>query len=502
MRAASSARRASSSGEPSAAVLQVANAAAKLLEAGDGTSPAELRRVLIQQFGARTISKARVQLEQLVPGYAHLERSSPAGAKAPGQRVEQSPGAAVARRRLGSVEPQDGAIDWNSTLRSNVWGDRMERYVGINPKQVTGQDWRSPRRPRSVMPPELSLDAPEDGNVRRTTLAARCSRTSPQPESLVYHPDGHRESTDAEVTAEESRWGCHGADDPKAKMMDVFGASSSVRRGQEPYEDPEFATHRQWPGDLEPERSKDKAKPTGIRARPVEVNRDEARKREVRMQYNNGGVGQRPRPTRGTRASSIKGPERGYSRDEYRYAMRRGAAERLSLVQRLKTMELELTVEKQRNAQQEKQLLRLSAVQNQDQQAVGIEQHSPSSDTTDVVTPILRDPRIRRRAENSHSRASLACEVERELLMLALAAEQQLTVDGGGSPPSAAVRGYAAMVSQLSHEFHAEMAMVLDGPHPPPDTKTAGRTAKDHDTMSEVSQLPVVSRADFTPVIL
>jgi hypothetical protein len=474
---------ASAAGELTAAVLQVINAATRLLESG--VAATELRGALVQQFGARAVSKARAQLEELVPGYANLVASPavarPAPARAAHPRTSSAGGqpGSVPKRRLGSVEPQDGAVNWNSTLRSDVWGDRMERYVGINPKQVSGQDWRSPRRPRSVMPPELPLGAAEGEEADaagRTTLAERCSRAMPQPESSVFHPDGHRESTDAEVAADESRWGCNSAGAPNAKMLDVFGATSSVRRGQEsPYADPEFATHRQWPSDLEPDRSKDKAKPAGIRARPVEVNQDEARKREVRMQYNTGGTSQRPRPKlsgKGGGGGGGSGKERGYSRDEYRYAMRRGAAERLSLVQRLKEMELELMVAKQRNTQQEQQLLRLASQQHQ--QAGSAEPHpSPSEpDSTPpgtllqgvAASPILLDPRIRRSAESGHSRASLACEVERELLLLALAAEAQLTVEGGGSPQIAAVRGYAAMVLQLSDEFHAEMRHVQDVP--------------------------------------
>ena len=185
--------------------------------------PAALRRALIPRFGARTVSKARAQLEELVPGYATLELSSSPATSTPRReaqtgRTELSPGGTVPNRRLGSVEPQNGTVDWNSTLRSDVWGDRMERYVGINPKHVTGQDWRSPRRPRSVLPPERPLESSEDSNVRRTTLAERCSRTTPQSESTAYHPEGRRESTDAEVAADESRWGCHSADDPKAKV--------------------------------------------------------------------------------------------------------------------------------------------------------------------------------------------------------------------------------------------------------------------------------------------
>ena len=260
----------------------------------------------------------------------------------------------------------------------------------------------------------------------------------------------------------------------RSSQLTVAGSHSSLHTNRD----------RVFGSDLEPDRSKDKAKPSGIRARPVEVNRDEARKRQVRMQYNNGGLGQPSRSKHTTATGSGKrGGERPCSRDEFRYAMRRGAAERLALVQRMKHMELELMVAKQRNAQQEQQLLRLAAVQN----GVPTEQQPPTSGATAATSsPILLDPRIRRSTETGHSRASLACEVERELLMLALAAEKQLAVDGGGSPQSAAVRGYAAMVSQLSDEFHAEMRKVLDAPHSPAAAAVAANTEQDQDSVVEV----------------
>eukprot|EP01043_Picozoa_sp_COSAG02_P091815 COSAG02_NODE_28501_length_588_cov_0.957055_1_plen_70_part_10 len=69
-------RSAHGGGELSAAVLQVTDAAAKLLGGGDSGGPEALRHTLIQRFGARTVSKARAQLEELVPGYANLELSS------------------------------------------------------------------------------------------------------------------------------------------------------------------------------------------------------------------------------------------------------------------------------------------------------------------------------------------------------------------------------------------------------------------------------------------
>ena len=60
-------------------------------------------------------------------------------------------------QRLGSEEQQIGHVNWSSTLRNDVWGDEMTRYIGINPKHSSGEDWRSPRlqagNPK-VHPPE------------------------------------------------------------------------------------------------------------------------------------------------------------------------------------------------------------------------------------------------------------------------------------------------------------------------------------------------------------
>lgn len=59
--------------------------------------------------------------------------------------------------RLGSAEQQYGHVNWSATLRSDVWGDQMTRYVGVNPQHKNGEDWRSPRlqagNPK-VQPPE------------------------------------------------------------------------------------------------------------------------------------------------------------------------------------------------------------------------------------------------------------------------------------------------------------------------------------------------------------
>ncbi len=66
-------------------------------------------------------------------------------------------------QRLGSEEQQIGHVNWSSTLRNDVWGDEMTRYIGINPKHTNGEDWRSPRlqtgNPKVHPPDSLVLGA-------------------------------------------------------------------------------------------------------------------------------------------------------------------------------------------------------------------------------------------------------------------------------------------------------------------------------------------------------
>ena len=60
------------------------------------------------------------------------------------QQQQQSSSESNGDRRLGSAEQQIGHVNWSATLRNDVWGDEMTRYVGINPKHSNGEDWRSP----------------------------------------------------------------------------------------------------------------------------------------------------------------------------------------------------------------------------------------------------------------------------------------------------------------------------------------------------------------------
>ena len=314
----------------------------------------------------------------------------------------------------------------------------MERYVGVNPNV--------PRLPRPALPPEVPLGPVGSGtpSPSRTTLAQRCATLKEAgPQSpYTFHPDGGRDATEEQVLADESRWGCHGRETSEARLLGVFGAPGSVRRGPTEYADPALATHGQWHEGLEPDHSKKSARP-GVRARPVEKGSGKARARAreyaASLQPHSKAAGAR---TRGTgKGRGRAGGKETYTRAEYRYATRKAAAERLVLVRRLKEMEAEL--------------LHCRRGQGQPQPAA-------PDDGSVVVSrsPLLCDERVRS-DDGVHSRASLACEVERELLLLALEAESALARAGvSGRTQAAAVRGYAELVSQISTSFHDALEAV------------------------------------------
>ena len=104
--------------EQSAEALQLLSAAHKLLASGTGEpAAADIRAALLEQFGARAVSKARAQLVELVPGWRELVTAAPA-TPSPRRSASASRGrgakAVSPNRRLGSVEPVEGAVDWNS----------------------------------------------------------------------------------------------------------------------------------------------------------------------------------------------------------------------------------------------------------------------------------------------------------------------------------------------------------------------------------------------------
>jgi hypothetical protein len=73
------------------------------------------------------------------------QQSKPPGSGAVKKKKKRGNSGSHDDQRLGSEEQQIGHVNWSSTLRNDVWGDEMTRYVGINPKHSSGEDWRSPR---------------------------------------------------------------------------------------------------------------------------------------------------------------------------------------------------------------------------------------------------------------------------------------------------------------------------------------------------------------------
>ena len=100
---------------------------------------------------------------------AALERGA---AKTKQQRGGSGP---LDDRRRGNAEQQVGHVNWSSTLRNDVWGDEMTRYIGINPKHSNGEDWRSPRMQAGnpkVHPPDSLVHGTSGSSPTKAGLGA------------------------------------------------------------------------------------------------------------------------------------------------------------------------------------------------------------------------------------------------------------------------------------------------------------------------------------------
>ena len=97
-------------------------------------------------------------------------------------------------------------VDFAAVLRSNVWTDGMQRFVGVNPRAASATDWHARKMPRRPLPAERQRPP----HMHRAQAAE--SDSSLASGSTLIIPDR------GAVVSDEVRWGCHSRDAAPASV--------------------------------------------------------------------------------------------------------------------------------------------------------------------------------------------------------------------------------------------------------------------------------------------
>lgn len=118
-------------------------------------------------------------------------------------------------------------MDFAAVLRSDVWTDGMQRFVGVNPRAASATDWHARKMPRRPLPAERQRPP----HTHRAQAVAGSDSPLASGSTLIIPDRGA-------VVSDEVRWGCHSRDAAPARALNLFGYSSSVF-SEDTYRDPQ-----------------------------------------------------------------------------------------------------------------------------------------------------------------------------------------------------------------------------------------------------------------------